>query len=163
MRLLPLGELIDRMLEEYRQTGGIFELHKDSWYRKGDRRSMPVFGEACETPLGPAAGPHTQLAQNIATSYLAGSRFMELKTVQILDALEIEKPCIDAADEGYNTEWSTELTLDEAWEEYAKAWVLLDQVTLGYELWRRFNGFPPAVEMAPTSRPGKTKIKEPGK
>ena len=25
-------------------------------------------------------------------------------------------------------------------------WVLLDQVRLGYELWRRFNGFPPVVE-----------------
>lgn len=134
MRLLPLRELVDRMLEEYRQTGAIFELHKDSWYRKGDRRSLPVFGEACETPLGPAAGPHTQLAQNIVTSYLAGSRFIELKTVQILDALEIEKPCIDAADEGYNTEWSTELTLKEAWEEYAKAWVLLHLVEELFDL-----------------------------
>lgn len=26
-------------------------------------------------------------------------------------------------------------------------WVLLDQVKLGYELWRRFNGFPPTVAM----------------
>ena len=125
MRLLPLGELIDRILEEYRQTGAIFDLSEESWYRKKDDRAMRVFGEACETPLGPAAGPHTQLAQNIVSSYLAGSRFIELKTVQILDALEIEKPCIDAADEGYNTEWSTELTLEEAWEEYAKGWVLL--------------------------------------
>ena len=29
----------------------------------------------------------------------------------------------------------------------AKAWILLDQVSLGFELWRRFNGFPPTVEM----------------
>ncbi len=27
-----------------------------------------------------------------------------------------------------------------------KGWILLDEVRLGYELWRRFNGFPPAVE-----------------
>jgi len=27
----------------------------------------------------------------------------------------------------------------------AHAWVLLDQVRLGYELWRQFNGFPPTV------------------
>lgn len=134
MRLLSLGEIVDRMLEEYRQTGAIFDLHKDSWYRKRDNRTMPVFGEACETPLGPAAGPHTQLAQNIVTSYLAGSRFIELKTVQILDALEIEKPCIDAADEGYNTEWSTELTLEEAWEEYAKGWVLLHLIEELFDL-----------------------------
>ena len=27
----------------------------------------------------------------------------------------------------------------------ANGWVLLDQVPLGYELWRQFNGFPPAI------------------
>ncbi|WP_250909195.1 DUF418 domain-containing protein, partial [Escherichia coli] len=41
------------------------------------------------TPVGPAAGPHTQLAQNIVTSWLTGGRFIELKTVQILDRLEL--------------------------------------------------------------------------
>ena len=50
---------------------------------------------------------------------------MELKTVQILDELEIEKPCIDARDEGYNTEWSSEFTLLKAYDEYVKAWVIL--------------------------------------
>jgi multidrug efflux pump subunit AcrA (membrane-fusion protein) len=29
----------------------------------------------------------------------------------------------------------------------AQGWVLLNQVRLGYELWRRFNGFPPAVSL----------------
>ncbi|MEZ4257259.1 MAG: HlyD family efflux transporter periplasmic adaptor subunit [Polyangiales bacterium] len=29
------------------------------------------------------------------------------------------------------------------------AWVLLDRVTVGFELWRRFNGFPPALSQAP--------------
>lgn len=28
----------------------------------------------------------------------------------------------------------------------ANGWVLLNQVSIGYELWRQFNGFPPAVE-----------------
>lgn len=56
--------------------------------------------------MGPAAGPNTQLAQNIVV-FLADWRFIELKTVQIMDRLEIEKPCIDAEDECYNTEWST--------------------------------------------------------
>ncbi|MCO5170172.1 MAG: HlyD family secretion protein [Planctomycetes bacterium] len=43
---------------------------------------------------------------------------------------------------------------DEPWPEKrflrqgvrAKGWVLLDQVTLGYELWRRINGFPQALQ-----------------
>lgn len=30
----------------------------------------------------------------------------------------------------------------------AKAWVLLNTVPLGYELWRQFNGFPPVVEQS---------------
>ncbi len=128
MRLVPLGELLRRMLEEYREQRSIFDIPQDSWYRRTDARTVRILNESCEIPLGPAAGPHTQLASNIVCSYLTGSRFIELKTVQILDALEIEKPCIDAYDEGYNTEWSTELSLEEAWREYAKAWILLHVV-----------------------------------
>ncbi|MFY7994198.1 MAG: efflux RND transporter periplasmic adaptor subunit [Bacteriovoracaceae bacterium] len=29
------------------------------------------------------------------------------------------------------------------------AWILLNNVALGYELWRQFNGFPPSIEEAP--------------
>ncbi len=36
-------------------------------------------------------------------------------------------------------------------------WVLLDQVTLGYELWRRFNGFPAAVKPPAAPKDGKGK------
>jgi putative selenate reductase len=42
-----------------------------------------------------------------------------------MDSLEINKPCIFVPDEGYNAEWSTELSLDEAFDEYLKAWVAL--------------------------------------
>ncbi|MCA1754446.1 MAG: FAD-dependent oxidoreductase [Spirochaeta sp.] len=132
MQLLSLQQLLARMLEEYRAHASVFGLHKDIWYRKQDSRNISIMREQCDLPLGPAAGPHTQLAQNIVSAYLSGSRFIELKTVQILDALEIEKPCIDAADEAYNTEWSTELSLEKAWQEYAKAWIALHVVE---ELW----------------------------
>jgi hypothetical protein len=30
-------------------------------------------------------------------------------------------------------------------------WILLNNVALGYELWRQFNGFPPSLSDAPTS------------
>jgi membrane fusion protein, adhesin transport system len=36
-------------------------------------------------------------------------------------------------------------------------WVLLDQVKLGYELWRRFNGFPPTVKPPASAAKGATK------
>ncbi|MGB0590325.1 MAG: 4Fe-4S dicluster domain-containing protein [Myxococcota bacterium] len=77
------------------------------------------------TALGPAAGPQTQMAQNIVLSYLAGCRVMELKTVQINDRLEIGRPCIDMENVGYNIEWSQELRIQESLEEYVKAWMLI--------------------------------------
>lgn len=125
MRPIPFRELLCRIFGEYSKNESIFGIHKNEFFRKENGKVIEVFGEECAVPLGPAAGPHTQLAQNIITSYLTGGRFMELKTVQKLDRLEIEKPCIDAADEAYNTEWSTEYTLGKAYDEYLKAWVIL--------------------------------------
>ncbi len=84
-----------------------------------------IFGHALATPIGPGAGPHTQLAQNIVCAWLSGGRFIELKTVQIMDELKIDRPCIDMADEGYNVEWSQELKLEQSAAEYIKAWALL--------------------------------------
>ncbi len=77
------------------------------------------------TPIGLAAGPHSQLTGNIIAGWLCGARVIELKTVQTLDRINVEKPCIDMQDEGYNTEWSQELTLEASFEEYLRAWVLV--------------------------------------
>ncbi|MEA3351659.1 MAG: putative selenate reductase subunit YgfK [Chloroflexota bacterium] len=117
--------LLDWIIKEYKNEKSIFSIPEEKFYYKPDDTYFIIFGEKCETPVGPAAGPHTQVAQNIVAAYLTGSRFFELKTVQILDELEIEKPCIDVPDEGYNTEWSTELKVQEAFEEYVKAWFLI--------------------------------------
>ncbi len=86
---------------------------------------MERYGKTLLTPLGVAAGPHTQLALNIAASWLCGARYLELKTVQTLDELEVSKPCIDMQDEGYNCEWSQELKIKESFREYLHAWVLI--------------------------------------
>ncbi|MEO3990545.1 putative selenate reductase subunit YgfK [Pseudocitrobacter cyperus] len=125
MRPVPFEELLTRIFEEYQQQRSIFGIPEQQFYKPAEEKSVNVFGETCATPVGPAAGPHTQLAQNIVTSWLTGGRFIELKTVQILDRLELEKPCIDAEDECFNTEWSTEFTLLKAWDEYLKAWFIL--------------------------------------
>ncbi|EOV0991822.1 putative selenate reductase subunit YgfK [Edwardsiella piscicida] len=125
MRPVPFEELLTRIFDEYHQSRSIFGIPEQQFYRKDNQRLIKVFGETCETPIGPAAGPHTQLAQNIIVSWLTGGRFIELKTVQILDRLELDKPCIDAEDECFNTEWSTEFTLLKAHDEYLKAWFAL--------------------------------------
>lgn len=83
------------------------------------------FGQRLETPIGVAAGPHTQMAQNIISAWLCGARYIELKTIQTLDELEISKPCIDMQDEGYNCEWSQELKIKESYNEYLNAWILI--------------------------------------
>ncbi len=125
MRPVPFKSLMRRILQEYASQKSIFGIHEIHFFKKQNRSRVQVFSEFCDTPVGPAAGPHTQLAQNIVAGYLSGGRFIELKTVQKLDTLEIEKPCIDARDEGYNTEWSTEFTLGKAYDEYLKAWFAL--------------------------------------
>lgn len=41
----------------------------------------------------------------------------------------------------------------------ANGWVMLQQVTLGYEIWRQLNGFPPVVSEKEPTEPGKDKTK----
>lgn len=125
MRPIPFSELLTRICAEYEENRSIFGIPESEFYQRNPERQLTLFGETCDTPVGPAAGPHTQLAPNIIVAWLTGGSFIELKTVQILDRLELEKPCIDACDEAFNTEWSTELTLEKAWDEYLKAWMAL--------------------------------------
>ncbi len=125
MRPVPFSELLQRIAGELRNHGSVFGIDSSLFFHDSGKRKARVFSQECTIPAGPAAGPHTQLAQNIIAAYLEGARFIELKTVQIMDRLEIAKPCIDARDEGYNVEWSTEFTLEKAYDEYLKAWVIL--------------------------------------
>ncbi|MEA2095187.1 MAG: putative selenate reductase subunit YgfK [Candidatus Cloacimonadota bacterium] len=125
MQPVKFKKLLNWILKEYEKDKTIFGIPESKFYKKNNTTTFDLFGEKCETPIGPAAGPHTQSTPNIVVAYLTGSRFFELKTVQILDELDIEKPCIEAGDEGYNTEWSTELTVNQAYAEYIKAWFLV--------------------------------------
>ncbi len=125
MRPLSLKELLLRSFSELKAKDTIFDIPRELFRLEPRTPRTRLLSTECGIPIGPAAGPHTQLAQNILASYLSGGRYIELKTVQILDELSIEKPCIDARDEGYNVEWSTEFTLEQAYDEYLKAWFLL--------------------------------------
>ncbi len=46
----------------------------------------------------------------------------------------VNKPCILADDEGYNCEWSTELTVPDAMGEYIKAWFILHVIAKEFGL-----------------------------
>ena len=135
MTPIPFRELMTWITTEYRRDGSVFGVHKP--YRAGVKK-LPIFGETIETPFGPAAGPNTQLAQNIIAGYFAGARFFELKTVQKMDGADlaacINRPCILAEDECYNCEWSTELYVQQVFEEYVKAWCALKLMAKVYGL-----------------------------
>ncbi|HTS66717.1 MAG TPA: hypothetical protein VMH28_32055 [Candidatus Acidoferrales bacterium] len=125
---IPLPLLLRRAFLEYRREDKIFDLPANRFFRGFPDLDLSVdfHGHRASTPLGPAAGPHGQLAQNIVLSWLAGSRIIELKTVQILDELQIPRPCIDATNVGYNVEWSQELKLEQSLREYVKAAMFLE-------------------------------------
>ena len=130
MRPIPFPELINWVKGEFKNHGSVFGIRKEKFFHPDPSAPghFEFFGTRISSPIGPAAGPHSQLAQNILASYLSGARFIELKTVQTMDGEELRKavkrPCISAIDECYNVEWSTELTVAEAQEEYIKGWFL---------------------------------------
>ena len=132
---IPFKSLMNWIVTEYAREGEIFGVHTP-YYASG--KTLPIFSERIETPFGPAAGPNSQLAQNIIAAYFAGARFFEVKTVQKMDGAElaacVPRPCILAADEGYNQEWSTELETPQARDEYIKAWCALKILSKVYGL-----------------------------
>ena len=136
MTPIPFRELMTWITTEYQRDGSVFGVRRP--YIAGEKK-LPIFGgETIETPFGPAAGPNTQLAQNIIASYFGGARFFELKTVQKMDGADlaacINRPCILAEDECYNCEWSTELYVQQAFEEYVKAWCALKLMSKVFRL-----------------------------
>ena len=135
MTPIPFDRLMNRILVEH-QEGAVFGMQK--CYRAKNLQPNTLFGRKLEGQIGPAAGPNTQLAQNIVASYYGGARFFELKTVQKMDGRElaacVAKPCITAEDECYNCEWSTELEVPQAYAEYVKAWFACKVMAKEYDL-----------------------------
>lgn len=126
----PFADLIQRMRLEYRNQQAIFDLPARKWYVPSADAAAPDLSVAFHdrtagNPCGPASGPQTQMAQNLVLSWLAGGRIMELKTVQVNDALNISRPCIDAANVCYNVEWSQELKVAESLDQYVQGAMLI--------------------------------------
>src|SRR5450755_1904098 len=126
---IPFGVLAVRLFRELAQKKAAFDLPVTRFFQGAALDlSRSVHGQRAATPFGPAAGPHTQLAQNIVLSWLARGRVIELKTVQVKDELDIPRPCIDMQTIGFNVEWSQELKLEQSLEEYVKASMLIDML-----------------------------------
>jgi len=124
---IPLKQLLKMILKELGNEGTLFGIPEELFFVPGSNRALhtSIFGHPLHSPVGVAAGPHTQMAQNIVAAWLTGARYIELKTIQTLDELEVSKPCIDMQDEGYNCEWSHELKIRESFDEYLNAWIII--------------------------------------
>lgn len=122
-----LPELLKRILYELKNKDEVLSLPKQLFFNPKHYKEIKIhhFGNALSTPFGVAAGPHTQLAQNIISAWLFGARYIELKTIQTIDELALSKPCIDMQDEGYNCEWSQELKIHESFNEYLNSWIII--------------------------------------
>jgi putative selenate reductase len=79
---LPFDVLVRRLFRELGQKRSAFDLPAQRFVsaHPGHDLSVPIHGHRASTPFGPAAGPHTQMAQNIVLSWLAGGRVIECKT-----------------------------------------------------------------------------------
>lgn len=124
---ISMEQLTSWIFQELEKNNSIFGIPRSLFFtpKATDRFAISKYNQYLITPIGVAAGPHSQMAQNIIVAWLCGARFIELKTVQTMDELQIVRPCIDAEDEGYNVEWSQELKISESYEEYMRAWVLI--------------------------------------
>lgn len=131
---ISMEQLARWVFTELDRKDSLFNIPRSAFFvpRADHRFRVREHGVDLETPFGVAAGPQSQLAQNIVAAWLAGARVIELKTIQTLDELDVHKPCIDVTDEGYNVEWSQELRVHQSFDEYLRAWVLI------HALHRRF-------------------------
>ena len=99
----PIDKLLRWILKE-EESGQIFGIAGELFFTpsESDPFRMPRYGQTLGTPIGTAAGPHTQMAQNIISAWLCGARYIELKTVQVRDHIKVSKPCIDMEEDGCN-------------------------------------------------------------
>jgi putative selenate reductase len=148
----PFVDLIQRMRLEFCNQQSIFDLPARKWYvppgAGSPDLSVRFHDRVAGNASGPASGPQTQMAQNLVLSWLGGGRIMELKTVQVNDELTISRPCIDAANIGYNVEWSQELRVAESLEQYVAGAMLIHMLRYAPEVFGQPFG---DVSMAGTS------------
>jgi putative selenate reductase len=136
----PFPDLVTRLYAESQTNDSVFALPRKKWYVPDPSEpdlSVKFHRQVAGNASGPAAGPQTQMAQNLLLSYAAGGRILELKTVQINDRLQIPRPCIDVTNIGYNVEWSQELLVEQSLREYVAGMMLI-------EIFRNDRAFLPA-------------------
>ena len=77
---ISMEQLTAWAFTELREKDSLFGVPRSAFFvpEDTDRFQLTKYGYHLETPFGVAAGPHSQMAQNIVVSWLVGSRFLEL-------------------------------------------------------------------------------------
>ena len=75
---LSIDQVAPWVFGELEKRGTVFGIPKELFFRPaaGDAFRTAMYGQALDTPFGVAAGPHSQMAQNIVAAWLTGSRFI---------------------------------------------------------------------------------------
>ncbi|PLW91680.1 MAG: putative selenate reductase subunit YgfK, partial [Marinilabiliales bacterium] len=134
-QIIPFRKVFETMLADI-GNGHFMGIPSETFAKdRFENITQTRFNHKLETPIGVAAGPHSQLSHNIVAAWLTGARYIELKTVQTLDELNVTKPCIDMQDEGYNCEWSQELKIQQSFNQYLDAWIMVH--VLNHKLYGR--------------------------
>lgn len=76
LRPIPINVHLRRLKEEIAE-GCCYDLKSKSYWQPHPEVDLKVqfHGLNAATPVGPAAGPHSQMAQNILLSYMVGVGF----------------------------------------------------------------------------------------
>jgi len=99
LRPVEFGAVVGRAFREWERRRTLFDVPASAFYhpRPGIDLSTTVWSQPAANPVGPASGPHTQLAPNMATAYLAGARVFEWKTVHASHRTAPARPFLDVA------------------------------------------------------------------
>ncbi|MCF8367040.1 MAG: FAD-dependent oxidoreductase, partial [Bacteroidales bacterium] len=127
MKPASLEQLLKIILTSYDKKQEIFDIPEKLFYKHWHHHTLYTekYGQKIHNPIGLSSGPLTQLAQNIVSGWLCGARFIELKTVQPNSIADRIKPSIDIFDGAYNCEKSSELSVEEAYDQYLNAWIII--------------------------------------
>lgn len=74
---VSFGHLMNHILTEYATHNRVYNVER--MHTTGTDQRLSLFGRNLENPLGPAAGPHTQLAQNLVAAYVGGFPILRIK------------------------------------------------------------------------------------
>src|SRR5262249_36598599 len=127
---LDFAACTERAFLEWERRRTIFDLPAAAFYRPraGIGLATTAYGQRAANPLGPASGPHTQLAPSIVRAWLSGARVFELKTVHPVERTSTPQRSIDVGSLALHIESAHELPIDVALAQFVGGSMLIEML-----------------------------------